>query len=228
MLRDALSGVTINSAIYGGNFQKFPSGFRNFLSAFETSGRLPTAHHDPANQPTNRLDCGAADIWILAANVVEPTNQSNFVNNTPSVVLRIDFSGDTAILTGDATFTTENAILQNYTSAFLDVDILKLGHHGSRATSSSRAWANTVSPEIAFASASGTKFGHPARDIFDRVVRHTDDLGTEHQVRWCAKPGCCTTSNTDEAIYVTPSTGRIVATSNGSGWVLTCSKSAGC
>ena len=228
LLRNALAGVTIDAAIYGGDFQTFKPSFRNFLSAFQTSGRLPTGHHDPENQPTNRLDCGSAKIWILAANVVEPTSQSNFVNNTPSVVLRIAFNGDTAILTGDATFTTEDAILQKYTPAFLDTDILKLGHHGSRATSTSRTWANTVSPEIAFASASGTKFGHPARDIFDRVVRHTDDLSAEHEVLWCAKPGCCTTTSTDEAIYVTPSAGLIVATSDGSGWKLTCSKSAGC
>ena len=112
LLLNALAGVTISAAIHGGDFQKFSGGFRNFFSAFETSGRLPTGHHYPESQPTNRLDCGAADIWILAANVVEPTNQSNFVNNTPSVVLRIDFNGDTAILTGDATFTTEDAILQ--------------------------------------------------------------------------------------------------------------------
>ena len=93
LLKAALTGVTISAAIYGGDFQNFNSGFRNFFSAFETSGQLPTGHHDPENQPTNRLDCGSAEIWILAANVVEPTNQNNLVNNTPSVVLRIDFQG---------------------------------------------------------------------------------------------------------------------------------------
>ncbi len=75
-----------------------------------------------------------------------------------------------AMLTGDATHATENTILDRYTDTFLDIDMLKIGHHGSLATSTSAAWADTLSPEISVVS-SGTRsrYGHPRFEVIDRL-----------------------------------------------------------
>ena len=46
---------------------------------------------------------------------------------------------------GDASVTTEKEIMNNYNLP--DIDVLKVGHHGSN-TSSSKEFINEISPKI--------------------------------------------------------------------------------
>jgi len=234
LIAESLQNVAVHRVIFGGDLDRYVvGGFENWLRAFQPSGRLvaPSAgHSDPENAPSDLFDCGGAVVWILAANVSAGSNAaSNFVNNTPSIVLRLAFGDFEAILTGDATTVTENAILSNYSASFLDIDVLKLGHHGSRATSTSRRWARTLSPSMAFSSASDSNnFGHPSWDVVAVVGDYTDELAHEHRVRRCAGNGGCETRDTDERIYDTSAAGTILVTSDGSGFALTCERSSGC
>ena len=65
----------------------------------------------------------------------------------------------------------------------LGAEVLKVGHHGSR-TSSSEAFLDAVQPEIALISAGqGNTFGHPHVEVLERLaargitVRRTDQEG---------------------------------------------------
>jgi competence protein ComEC len=65
----------------------------------------------------------------------------------------------------------------------LDADILKVGHHGSK-TSSSELFLKTVSPEIAVISVGAkNRYGHPHQSVLDRFetlgipLRRTDIEG---------------------------------------------------
>ncbi|RLC51993.1 MAG: DNA internalization-related competence protein ComEC/Rec2 [Candidatus Cloacimonadota bacterium] len=72
---------------------------------------------------------------------------SNNINNY-SIVSRIDFDDFSVLFTGDLEKEGEKYLLANYPQ-FLDCDVLKVGHHGSK-TSSSQAFINAVSPDFAF------------------------------------------------------------------------------
>jgi competence protein ComEC len=79
--------------------------------------------------------------------------------NDNSFVLRISFGSRSALLTGDAEREEEADLLLDATR--LRADLLKVGHHGSR-TSTSEAFLRAVSPEAAFVSAGvRNRFGHP-------------------------------------------------------------------
>lgn len=80
-------------------------------------------------------------------------------SNETSIVLRA-FAGSTSLLlTGDIEAGAEAGILAS--AADIDVDILKVAHHGSR-TSSMTGFLLAASPELAIISVGrNNKFGHP-------------------------------------------------------------------
>ncbi|MEQ9321842.1 MAG: DNA internalization-related competence protein ComEC/Rec2 [Polyangiaceae bacterium] len=88
--------------------------------------------------------------------------------NDNSLVLRIRLGGRAVLLTGDAEREQEQSLLARHPEA-LSADLLKVGHHGSR-TSSTPAFLAAVSPALAIASCGvRNRFGHPhpqTRDTF--------------------------------------------------------------
>lgn len=94
---------------------------------------------------------------------------TNFESNDAGIVGKLVYGEKSFLFTGDASLYTENLIEWNENSKTLDADVLKLGHHGSR-TSSSILWLKKVSPEVAIISVDkGNKYGHPHKELLDRL-----------------------------------------------------------
>lgn len=90
--------------------------------------------------------------------------------NTESITFRAKGMAHSAMLTGDLTVAGEKQILK--TDAFLKSDIIKLGHHGSK-TSSSRDFLNAVNPKLALVSSGyHNRFRHPSK----QTIRRLDSL----------------------------------------------------
>lgn len=82
--------------------------------------------------------------------------------NETSVVLRVAYGAVSFLLTGDAEAAEEEWMLQNTDPALLRVDILKLGHHGSK-TSSTPAFVDAVRPRLGVISVGeDNRYGHPS------------------------------------------------------------------
>jgi len=103
--------------------------------------------------------------------------------NDGSIVARLSYGNISVILTGDATIKTEKIILAENSVTQLNSDILKVGHHGSR-TSTSPEFVKAVSPTYAFISdGEDNKYGHPHQDTLDTLTQfgvkifRTDLLG---------------------------------------------------
>ena len=93
-------------------------------------------------------------------------------NNT-SLVFRLSYAGISFLFTGDGEIELEQYILEKY-GAFLDVDILKAGHHGG-ADSSSSKFLDVVSPlHTIFSAGKGNHYGHPS----PRIIRRVERLGS--------------------------------------------------
>ena len=93
--------------------------------------------------------------------------------NELSVVIRLAYGDFTMLLTGDAGAPAERAILENArrngTLERLDVDVLKVGHHGSRSSTTAEFLA-AVQPELAVIPVGrGNRYGHPHPTVVERL-----------------------------------------------------------
>jgi competence protein ComEC len=103
--------------------------------------------------------------------------------NDGSVVAKLVYGGTSVMLTGDATHKTEKIILAENSAEGLKSTILKVGHHGSR-TSSSSSFVKVVAPSYALISAGkDNKYGHPHQETLNILnnlgvkIFRTDLLG---------------------------------------------------
>ena len=108
---------------------------------------------------------------------------TNWETNTASVVGRLDIGSRSALFTGDSPISIEQYLVKTRPSD-IDVDILKLGHHGSK-TSSSELFLQKTSPLLALISAGvNNSYGHPHQEVLDVLKKlripsvSTQDAGT--------------------------------------------------
>ncbi|MFA5995335.1 MAG: MBL fold metallo-hydrolase [Patescibacteria group bacterium] len=99
--------------------------------------------------------------------------------NDTSIILDYQFGEHNILLTGDASVELEQQLINN--QKLFDIDILKVGHHGSK-YSSSEAFLQAIKPELAVLSVgTGNSFGHPAPEALQRLknseILRTDQLG---------------------------------------------------
>jgi beta-lactamase superfamily II metal-dependent hydrolase len=88
--------------------------------------------------------------------------------NEASLIVKLSYGSNSFLLTGDAPAEVEDFLVQIYGSQ-LQSDVLKLGHHGSK-TSTSDAFITTVQPDIAIVSAGlGNRYGHPHPEVIERA-----------------------------------------------------------
>lgn len=111
-------------------------------------------------------------------------NTSDFKDtNGASIVARLVYNQQSFLLTGDAPIETET-FLDHQDGLLLGSTVLKLGHHGSK-TSSSDAFLKIVHPQYAVVSAGkNNRYHHPSPEIIERISRYpitlfsTIDSGT--------------------------------------------------
>jgi competence protein ComEC len=111
--------------------------------------------------------------------------------NAASIVSRFDAGDASVLFTGDSPISVEKYLVNNYRK-YLDVDILKLGHHGSR-TSSSELFLRATSPSLALISAGkNNSYGHPHKEVTDILTRlgiPSISTQTENTVTFFAEVG---------------------------------------
>ena len=91
--------------------------------------------------------------------------------NETSVVLRVSYGRRRFLFMGDAEGREESWLLERLPPDALQADVLKLGHHGSR-TSSSVGFLDAVQPRVGIASVgAGNRYGHPAPETLGNLLR---------------------------------------------------------
>lgn len=99
--------------------------------------------------------------------------------NEDSVVLLVEYGAFRAVLTGDAGLPVERRLRGRVGP----VDLLKVGHHGSR-SATGEAWVAELAPRLAVLSVGRNTYGHPTPEVLERLtaagasVWRTDREGT--------------------------------------------------
>ena len=87
--------------------------------------------------------------------------------NDNSNVIYTEIDGYKFMFMGDAGKTREKDILEKYNIS--DIDVLKVGHHGSK-TSSSKEFINVVNPKYSIISVGkNNRYGHPNKEVLDNL-----------------------------------------------------------
>jgi len=95
-------------------------------------------------------------------------------SNASSIVVQIVYGETAVLLTGDSPKRIEEYLVQQGVS--LKSDVLKVGHHGSR-TSTSKIFLEAVSPEYAVISAGKeNRYGHPHVEVTDMLFNHDVEI----------------------------------------------------
>ena len=100
--------------------------------------------------------------------------------NDNSNVIYTELNGYRFMFMGDASTTSEKEILNKYNLP--DIDVLKVGHHGSK-TSSSKSFINEINPKYSVISVGkNNRYGHPNKEVLnnlkDSKIYRTDEDGS--------------------------------------------------
>lgn len=107
--------------------------------------------------------------------------EEKLATNDTSVSGKLRFGQTSIVLTGDGSDKVERRLVS--VGFDLNADLLKIGHHGSR-FSSSLEFLQAVSPEYAVISVGENNYGHPTEEALGRIravnaeILRTDEQGT--------------------------------------------------
>ena len=101
---------------------------------------------------------------------LSPNRESYVETNDYSPIMLFEFNDFSFMLTGDARSEVGEKEAMNYFLEDKDIDLLKLGHHGS-STSTSLRFLETFMPEIAVIS-NGTTYGHPSSETIETLATY--------------------------------------------------------
>ncbi len=170
LLPQLVNGITVKNVYWGGLTTHYSTAMQDIIAKILS----PNDTHRPPNQcfPDQAFfeQCwfneDGVNVYLLSSNY--PTANGSGKNNT-SLVIMLEYNSRKVILMGDAEREVENFIMKNFEKdpIFLQCDVLKMGHHGSR-NASTKNWIATVSPKCVFVSADG-KWEHPYGEAMDRA-----------------------------------------------------------
>ena len=100
--------------------------------------------------------------------------------NDNSNVIYTELNDYKFMFMGDASTTTEKEILSKYN--LQDIDVLKVGHHGSK-TSSGKEFVNEIKPKYSIISVGkNNRYGHPNKEVLENLenfkIYRTDQDGS--------------------------------------------------
>jgi len=181
---DVMKRFTVHTIVYNGLQKKGDTYWESFWQEIENE-QVSGATFVQLERET---------VWNIASTTVDflypdhdvtknanvPRTTHNEDNNT-SVVMKVSVGDQDVLLTGDMETPLEEYLVATYGDA-LDVEVLKVGHHGS-GSSSGQEFLDVVQPDIAIISV-GEKnsYGHPSLRVLKRLERagaeiHRTDQG---------------------------------------------------
>jgi len=127
----------------------------------------------------DKFELGEAKCEIKSIDNSDPTSSSKI--NSTSIVIQMEANSNKYLFMGDA----EDDVETNSKITWEDIDVLKVGHHGSD-TSSTEQFINKVLPEMAVISVNSNtnSYGHPSEIVMKRLqnkecqIYRTDMNGT--------------------------------------------------
>lgn len=183
-LVDVMRRIPVKQVWNNGSASTSPT-YISFLTAIRSSNAI----YNDARRG------GSIPLGNLTFSILHPTDAESKDLNDDSIVLRLQHGAVSFLFTGDATSDSEKSMLA--AGQVTQTTILKLGHHGSR-TSSSAPFVKTVLPKATvYMAGQGNDYYHP----------HPETLGTMAEIK--------------ADVFGTDVNGTVVITSDGQSYTVT-------
>jgi competence protein ComEC len=157
-LIDVLKALPIGEVWLSGDLNTTIT-FEDFIDAVQASGATI--------QAARRGD--VIQLGSLSLPVLNPSDPRFSDRNNNSVAVRMDVGKVSFLFTGDMEEPAESRLVAS--GADLKATVLKLGHHGSR-TSTSQRFVSAVQPQVAvYQAGANNRFGHPHAETLTALAR---------------------------------------------------------
>ncbi len=166
-LDDVINEIDIDK-IYLPKIQTNTKTYESVLEAIQNKNKSINSL-----QKGDKITLGEVELEVMTDSILDKENL-----NLASNIIKLEFNGISFLFTGDAEAENEKTI------NWENIDILKVGHHGST-TSSSSKFIKQIKPKYAIISVGkDNSYGHPHKEIIKRLenigseILRTDEFGT--------------------------------------------------
>ena len=107
--------------------------------------------------------------------IIWPITKGIKDTNSASVVVLMTFGEIKALFMGDVSKSVENEIQKLFPEYIKDVEILKLGHHGSDTSTGESFLEHTNPDKIIISAGNNNSYNHPSPEVIDRIEIFMED-----------------------------------------------------
>ena len=155
-LDDVINNIEIEK-IYLPQIQTNTKTYEDVLEAIQSKNKKINSL-----KKGDKLIIGEAEAQVMTDSILDKENL-----NLSSNIIKLQFKETSFLFTGDAEIENEESV------QWEQIDILKVGHHGST-TSTSQKFLNQIKPEYAIISVGkDNDYGHPK----DKIIKRLEDIG---------------------------------------------------
>ncbi len=172
---DVMKRFEVKHIVYNGYKKNSSQYFPVFLQTIQDEVKagaeyIEMDHEQTWNINSSTLHFLYPDLPINTHPFLSKIKKTDVSNNT-SILMILQYGNKKVMFTGDTEFDEENYLLSKYLTSTLDVDVLKVGHHGSSG-STSDAFLRVLTPEYAMISSGAqNRYGHPTLRTLHRLER---------------------------------------------------------
>ena len=167
MAQIALDNYEVKNIYYNDIYSTASNTYKEFvdLSKVEDGAQLFSIDEDGEYYQI------ASEEWNYQIDIIAPCHSRFSDRNSMSVFCLLKYGGTEVLFTGDA-HTDSEEYLMEYLDQGVDIDILKVGHHGSD-SSTSMEFLEFFDPEYAVISVAQTNaYNHPSPFLMNRLFEY--------------------------------------------------------
>ena len=168
MMNEVLKEYQVENIYYNDTYEGRSNTYKNFIDEAQLEGaeNLYNVDEDGETYTIN------SEEYNYEIEIYAPGYDRFEDANSMSMITILRYGGRKILFTGDAHYETENWLMNKMETENYDIDILKIGHHGSN-SSSSDEFLEFFDPEYGVISVGeDNSYGHPAAATMNRLFNY--------------------------------------------------------
>lgn len=186
-------GTFIRPQIYVENLEMGVANQKNYFESNTEYAYIISKLNQLSKSGLIKVEFSSFDTYYFMGldsgmHILSPVHNYYSTTNEFSPIMVVYDKEIKVMLTGDATTNNELEVINNYNRDNLDVDILKLGHHGSN-TSTSMDLLDVTTPKYAVVSVDKNNDNHPSEEVLNNIIEYNQNSANDVLVKQTSSLG---------------------------------------